>query len=222
MRRATVGSVLVLVVSSFAFDASASEPRTHDGWYVRMGLGASLMHVASRNEWPAGVAEYSGVAPGLALEFALGGTPLPGLVLGGALWGEQGTLDAEIQYEDYTRGKSSRRERFEPAIGGLGPFVDWYPWPQRGLHFQAAIASGGVVVNDAHCNIDQGGNICTLSPRTRSGLMFGLGTGFEIWTGREWGLGGLLRVSHIYASNEDDSGHYEIWAPSLLVTATHH
>ncbi len=78
------------------------------------------------------------------------------------------------------------------------------------------------MVNEAHCNLDHGGHVCTLSPTTRSGLMFGLGAGFEIWTGQEWGLGGLLRLSHIHASNQDDSGHYEIWAPSLLFTATHH
>ncbi|MCA9632702.1 MAG: hypothetical protein KC766_33850 [Myxococcales bacterium] len=90
------------------------------------------------------------------------------------------------------------------------------------MHFQGAIASGGVVIDERHCNIDHGGHVCTLSPTPIAGLMFGLGAGFEVWTGAEWGLGGLLRVSHILASKDDGAGDFEVWAPSLLLTATHH
>src|SRR5579883_1357374 len=101
--------------------------RTHDGFYFRASLGPAFVATAFRTPTSSvSTASASG-------ELAFGGTPSPGLVIGGAIWwtaapsttATQGSialpLDALVLY-------------------GVGPFIDWYPDPRGGLHFESGLA----------------------------------------------------------------------------------
>jgi hypothetical protein len=66
--------------------ASGSAPHTHDGFYMRLGLGAAWGHdsYAVKSIFgPGGKGTISGT--GGVFEAAFGGTPHPSWVLGGAL-----------------------------------------------------------------------------------------------------------------------------------------
>src|SRR5262245_19450478 len=113
-------SSLWLAGSSHRADA---EPRTHDGFYMQVTGGPGYYNVSAANDQ-----SISGMTlPNFGL--MLGGTVLPGLVVGGGL------------FNDYSAGAKVTMGSYSIDIPGaqmllaLGAFGDYYFDPKKGgLH----------------------------------------------------------------------------------------
>lgn len=103
----------------------------HDGFYLRLalGLGASGALVSSDAK---SVPNYSFAGGGATADVWLGGTPTPGLAMGGVL--------SLLSVKSTTRrvDGDSRSGDVSGTMGLVGFFADGFPDPERGFHFGAA------------------------------------------------------------------------------------
>ncbi len=211
---------------------SASKPRTHDDFYFRGGVGAGYLVSDLQFEGPLGELDASGVA--LTYELAFGGTPAPGLVVGGASYGAlmpsltaEGSGGAELDGSQWVVPVG-------PVLGYVGPFIDFYPVPTGGFHVQWSMAfamssSSYERADGAEVDFDAVGWTA----------MFGLG--YDFWVDDEWSLGALARAQYtslhagsvtLSSASGSASGsgsgtqHTDVdqsaWLPALLITATYH
>jgi hypothetical protein len=196
--------------------------REHDGFYLRAGIGGGLLVASLASDYSQ---DYGGSVKGsfagaaLGLELAMGGTPAPGLVIGGAVYASGG----EPRKHDITvGGQLTSVPPQTVALVLFGPFVDYYIDPKAGWHVQGAIGLASVVIQRRDNN--------EVDPRVRQrnegGFGFMVGGGYDAWVSSQWSFGGLLRV--MYAStetnrSETDRFRYEGFTlPELLFTATYH
>jgi hypothetical protein len=232
----SVASVAILSCSGFLVireaGAADAEPwrrgrndhgRVHDGFYFRAGSGFGGFDERVRSE---SSSVYGGKVIGrnrgiVTLgEFALGGTVAEGWVLGGGIY------SADLLASTYRQSDGSSAlppPELDPGLRNLAliaPFVDYYPNPRQGFHFQAALG------------------LATLTPRVfgdsateqstylavGGGLMFG--AGHEWWVAEEWSIGVLARTTAAVVTGKDDADvrftHIALTSPSLLVTLTYH
>jgi hypothetical protein len=139
----------------------------HDGFYFR--LTTETQYLTFLGGGPEGSASVKGLGSGGML--ALGGTPLPGLVIAGML------------SSDMLRGKFNGRpqgqeEDANMARAMLGVLVDWYPQPDDGWHVGAAIGFAGITLSDS--------SIPSAVGAAFSAKLFG---GYDWWIGPQWSLG---------------------------------
>ena len=181
------------------------------------------------------------------MEVAVGGTPTPGVVIGGGLYMSTVTRLKVTKVKQYGDSVDGARGSFGASTYMLlGPLVDVFPDPTGGFHVQAAFGIGAITLGTGRtcfASTDQYGypiDDCTeTSDSTYSGLGLMLGTGYEFWVGEQWGVGALARLVYISASSADDNGEGEVdvvpfggggtakWdhsalTPSLLFSATFH
>jgi hypothetical protein len=181
-------------------------------------LGAGLLR--GKVDSLAGDVHVRGGGP--ALEFALGGTVAPGLVIGGGLYTvatDELTWDAEAA-RPYSDDDSTEIEGGEGTLGMLGVIIDYYPNPRAGFHLQGGLGVGTLaLMRDSDTNFPgenwEGGG---------GGAM--LGVGYEFWVSDQWSLGGIARALFVSGklrgsvSERDNDGRG--FAPALLFGATHH
>ncbi len=198
--------------------------REHDGFYLRLGLGGGRLggSVGSNSS-----SELKGAFDGsfgrgsLSFELNIGGTPAPGLVIGGGLW-----IDSAIGQPESTdlrvNGKSAPSLAFDRAnIALLGPFVDYYFDPKLGWHLEGALGIASMAVGRG----TRGSDVVT-QDKTMGGLGFMLGGGYEWWIADQWSLGALLRF--LYVSTESNHSDAEVWVgkgyafPEIMFGATYH
>jgi hypothetical protein len=190
-----------------------SLPHRHDGFYLRLstGFGPYNESISERGEDPH--TTVSGVAT--VGDLAIGGSPRPGLVLGGAVWSSS-VLVAEARTDAGALVPPSAGQRSSYSV--IGPWMDYYFNPSGGLHMPASLGFAvvrGLDAEGARFNRDQ--------VALGAGLMIGLG--YEWWVSDEWSLGILARLTGIVATSKDDDGRRWIHAigsaPSVLFTATY-
>jgi hypothetical protein len=187
----------------------------HDGFYLRAALGIGRLF--GKVEPDDGDFEVS--ASGLAglFELALGGTPAPGVVIGGGIFTSS---VSETTYESDLDGESEEVDAQGVTVGLLGPFVDIYPNPEQGFHFQGGVGFGVITADED----DE-----TFPPVNYGGVGLGLmaGVGYEAWVADQWSLGGLIRVIYANATLTAEEDEYEdmsarAFVPGILFTATYH
>lgn len=194
-------------------DDDAGEParkpkgiETHDGFYLRLGVGAG--HIASTvSDSPeAKVSDW-----GVAAELAMGGTPFPGFVVGGGIYG------VSMSKPTLTQG-SQTLQLDTVTLSMIGPFVDWYPSPKGGFHVQASVGATRLVYS-AQPGIISGSG-------TGAGVMGGVG--YEAFVSEQWSLGVVARVQWAGPSlTVDTTGGSKSWgtsnfAPAILFVGTYH
>jgi len=151
----------------------------------------------------------------LALNLWIGGTPWRGVALGG-LVSYQGLNegDAVVEGEGTGAGMTSHNSL-------LGPFIDVFPDPQRGLHFGGSLALAGINTS-AHSHLLEQ----TLDVKDYSGGGLGASAwvGYMGFVGPEYSMGGLLQLNG-YGTVEKD-GDVErkasAYSVSLSFTALYH
>lgn len=193
--------------------------RFHDGFYLRLGVGAgylvSKVSVAddTSSESSSSDESFGGVQGfTIPMELAIGGSPVPGVVLGAGSWPVHVPSAAyEFGRGDYTKTESASYG----SIAMLGPFIDVYPAARAGFHLQAAPCLTLVAP----------GKSDTLVTDTLSGVGFGgmVGLGYEGWVSDQWGIGILARTQVLSVGLTDESDNefdYLALTPSLLMTAT--
>ncbi len=204
-RSTALAASLLLALASSAAGAE-SAPRRHDGFYLRIGAGPG---------WTIGSAESNGLTSdlsgfGAAGEIAAGWSLAPGFVVGFGQYGVHtfGPTYSPSEGGDFDGGAL--------AMAGLGPFIDYYIDPAKGLHVQAAALFATAVAFEE-------GDI-----EGASGFGFGgmLGGGWEMWFADEWSVGGLLRVAYYRPTVQGDDTRidstYGVFVPALLVATTFH
>jgi hypothetical protein len=178
----------------------------HDGFYLRLSIGGGYMHDGISYDSP----EYAGppssaTIRGGAMQFAvlLGGTPAPGLVIGGGLIATNAP-DATFKF-----GSLSSSSDTTVTFSWFGAFVDWYVNPREGFHLQGLMGFAAL----SSTNDDP------------SGIGVGVGIGQEWWVADQWSLGilGRLMYAHMTRSEDDSTtNRHSVIAPALLFTATYH
>lgn len=197
-----------LVVSAWSGTALAQDggERTHDGFFLRLGLDFGPLILNEEGEG-LGEADYSGLHVGSDL--LLGGTPVDGLVIGGFLTAAR-TSDPTVK-----AGGGEATLDGTLIFAGIGAFVSYYLDPQQGFHLQGrfGFAALDFITDDGR----SGGNDPT-------GIMLGLGAGYDFWIGSEWSVGPFARV--LYAPLSSESGgvtvDYTYIFPSIGAAFTYH
>jgi hypothetical protein len=213
--------------------APAPDPtiHVHDGLYVRLGIGAGYMLAPTEVSASGydGEYEFSANGPAVALEFAVGGTVAPGLVMGGGIYGMSAPSakadDFKLNGEDVS---DLTGEWDMISVSLIGPFIDYYFDDERGLHLQIAGGFASSSVSEGEFKTGEGSS--DTDKETGSGFGTMLGFGFETWAGEQWSVGGLIRVLYADTTIEADLPGTDVQAdwktksviPGVLFTATLH
>lgn len=221
-----VAAPLMLLYLAHPVRAAQESPApgayVHDGFYLRFATGFGAYNeraYAASSDAYGGALQARARGFAVASEFAMGGTPWEGLVIGGGIYST----------EVYSASLSFSRDDVEPVdladeardFTLLSVFVDRYFVPNVGLHVQAALGISFQSALSVDPNLDsEGDDYQAVGP----GLMLGLG--YEMWIAEQWSLGVLARFggSVLFGrdSNHVDWVHVITSLPSFLMTVTYH
>jgi hypothetical protein len=187
--------------------------RKHDGFFLRLGLGLGFGAVnADTNDSDV---ELSMRGAATAPELLLGGTPAEGLVIGsGFIVSSIANPAIELTGREPGDGDS------EFALVTFPIFANYYFDPHEGLHVQGLIGFGA---GEASVGGARSADL--------SGLVIGLGLGWEWWVGEQWSIGAMARISYasVQYDQPEDRGaiggleeSYDLWLPSIGFIATLH
>lgn len=167
-----------------------------------IGLGGARVSTDSTS-----VPDYTFAGSGGALDLWLGGTPIPGLALGGALTGfgigsDRRRAEGETIYGDLTG-----------STGMVGFFADAFPDPEAGFHFGGALG-----LASASSEIKDGRKF------EGSGLGLQAFGGYDFWVGEQWTIGGMARLMGSLTRETRDGTKYEtsLGGFTLSFTALYH
>lgn len=170
---------------------------THDGLYVRFGLGGGGLSYSETNS---NDASYSGSAsgPGGGVELSIGGTIDPGIVIGGTIFFQ------EAQQPDFTATTStgsittSTQNNLDFLI--VGPFIEWYPNPHGGFHF-----GGFAGLAQVSASTQDGTQVS--GSQSSTGIGGGVDVGYDFWILPQWafGISGRFAGGSMSTNNSDSS-----------------
>jgi hypothetical protein len=182
---------------------------THDGFYFRFGLGGGYF-AGSVDTTP----KATVTGGHLAVDLAFGGTPVPGLVIGGGIYGSAGGASWE------SGGTSQKID--SSVVSTIGPFIDWYPDPKDGWHITGMVGLSRFQFTQ--------NNVVDVTSAFGGAVM--IGGGYEFWIGKEWSLGILGRLQYAQAQMSElifngvtlagSSVKVSAIVPALLVGITFH
>jgi hypothetical protein len=188
----------------------AAVPRSHhvhDGFYLRaaMGIGALGARFDDDSALDASAKTSRG---SFALDLMIGGSPSPGVALGGALLLE-GIYGATFEHDGREVGDGS------VMLGLIGGFIDGHPDPRRGFHLGGALGLTSLRADELGPNGDR---------LDMAGIGGAFWLGYDFWVGSEWSLGPLLRVmASVNRDREDELDTTAVTRSiSLSFTALYH
>jgi hypothetical protein len=162
------------------------------------------------------------------LELAVGGTPAPGLVLGGGFWLANSVGNASMYIEHNANINSwGSKEAGSVSTWLLGPMLDWYVAPTGGFHLELGLGVGRVGIGEGGEVVQEcltSGGITTetcagnhIPPGSMNWLGLGamLGVGYEFWVSKQLSLGFMARATHIGGEKMAP------WTPGVLLTLTY-
>jgi hypothetical protein len=166
--------------------ARAPGERTHDGFYLQVALGPTVIRDSFESgDGNALFADTSGTVTGFghAQHLAIGGALAPGFILAGAA-----AVDiARTTSTDYEGARVNPEQSY--ALLTFGPMVDYYFDEHGGWH--ALLGGGFGVTSGVQPDGVEGG--------AGSGYGFFAGVGHEWWVSEQWGIGALLRAQYVRA-----------------------
>ena len=161
--------------------------RTHDGFYLRTGLGFGWGQV----ETQAAEFEATRSGAGVLFDLLLGGTIGNTVVIGGGFFTHSiAEPEVEKNREDY--GQLSDEGTNGIGLLTLGPFVDFYFGPHSGGHVGSMIGLGDIGL------LDRDGI-------NSSGYGFALFGGYDFWVSDQWSLGLTGRYMYVKGERELDT-----------------
>lgn len=210
--------------------AGSAGEYTHDGFYLRMALGAAriwdsvksgtVTECDSQGYCAGGKWEGTAEGFGAATELAFGGTVGRGVVIGGGIYNH--IIPSPTASNVKFAGVDQNGEiDFETSVFTLyAPFVDFYFDPNQGLHLEGALGFAMLAAGKGKVS----GYEFT-SSQTATGFGFMVGFGDEWWVGSQWSLGLLGRLTYASMSATDDNDtdwSHKALVPAILMTATYH
>jgi hypothetical protein len=149
---------------------------------------------------------------GFAFDVLMGGTPAPGLVVGGGSVFQTAVAPGQDTSGPPLQGLG------EQAPGGIGlwligPMIDVFPNPNQGFHMGALLGLAAVGLK---------GNDDKLS----GGVGVSAWLGYGDWVAAEWSLGGLIRFTAAGAKRTIGSPEVDVsdgaWGLAAEFSATYH
>ncbi len=150
----------------------AGQPRTHDGFYLRMCLGGGAAN--TKIDDPAMKIDIDGSA--MDLEVAIGGVIAPNLAMHGTFWGPLMT-DPDATIDIPGVGPTSGVLEGDVDFIAVGGGLTYYIMPMN-LYLSGSAGFGSINFDTSVTNYD-----------TNDGLSLELAVGKEWWVGKSWGLG---------------------------------
>lgn len=188
-----------------ATPSPCTQPRDayrHDGFYARLSNESG--YVGFFGEGPDGDASIKGFGTGGFI--ALGGTPVPGLVIGGLI----GSAAVRGTFRGRPEGSEKKGTM---SLAMLGAFVDWFPNPYDGWHVGASFGFAAISLTDAALDDSVGPAF--------SAKLFG---GYDFWIGPQWSLGIMAGFAATPMSslvdNEGDKNGYRLYSLSAGLGGT--
>ena len=176
MKRLAVAFVAAVTAwsSCVASLASAGEPKTHDGFFLRLSAGSGS--ATSKFEGP-GLSEEVSSNGSADLNFAIGAMIRPNLAIHGTTWG---WLLADPDVELVTTGNPVVTGRLDGDVDmtAFGGGLTYYFMP---MNFYLTGSAGFATLTVSGSD--------NVSVETDNGFSFDLGVGKEWWVGNSWGLG---------------------------------
>ncbi len=172
MRWRHLGLALGLGFTTFVLPSAAlAEPRLHDGLFVQLALGFGPGWLNEEAKDPSAVVvlgsdEVAMSAVTGMFEVLVGGTPVPGLVLGGALTGHS-MVNPTMEVD----GEKLETEDTSVGISQLSLFANWYPDPRQGFYLHGSVGYGSATVT-------------------------GAGLAYDFCVGDEWSVGPQFRFTY--------------------------
>jgi hypothetical protein len=203
MRATFFGGILALCVLLVSPQVAA-DPYSHDGFQFRGTIGPG--YISDSVSFSDGSASGTISGGGASLEIYLGGTPVPGVTVGGFLTGSSAVNPSFSQ-----GGTTVSTSNTSYGVGTLGPYVDFYPNPTHGFHVLGTLGFAQLQVSD-----DSSG-----TKVTENGFTIGAGVGYDFWISGDWSLGVLARATFANAKGTSASVTEtdNVFAPALLFSA---
>jgi hypothetical protein len=171
---------LLLGSSSASAQRARGGHHVHDGFYFRGSIGVGTLDFDQRSDW-VGVPDGRVTGPGTASDLMLGGTPARGLVVGGAL------LGTHAPDPDFDSDRLEVEPNTDASWFIIGPFVDFFFFPDKGFHIGAAAGPSAIWYRDLDPDLND-----------RREAYWGAGiaawAGYDAWISSNWSLGGYLRA----------------------------
>ncbi|PKN49293.1 MAG: hypothetical protein CVU63_02570 [Deltaproteobacteria bacterium HGW-Deltaproteobacteria-20] len=190
--------------------SAAAEPETHDGFFLRMELGAGYLMMPGTLEGGSSSTDVDISGMGAVAGLLLGGTPADGLVIGG------GSLASVVSKPKIKVGDIEADAEGDLSLSLLGPFVQYYPDPNAGLHFELLLGYASASGTDDDAD------------EAATGFGLSAGVGHEWFVSEEWSLGVAGRFTYANVKYESDvasttfTQKYTPMVPGILFTATYH
>ena len=166
--------------------ATPAGKRSHDGFFLRLSLGAVDLYESWSPSGCGSGAVFTG--GGTSLEASVGKSVRPGLFVGG-LWQFVAVADPNESYRGTTYVVSGT-DRF---LNVVAVFVDYYPNPRRRLHVGG---SAGLLVTT---NLDRAYWAAT----TDLGAAISLRLGYDVFFSSRWSVGVFAQLQgYRYSSSE--------------------
>ncbi|HEY4157227.1 MAG TPA: hypothetical protein VGM29_03985 [Polyangiaceae bacterium] len=173
----------------------------HDGFYLRMSVGFGDFR-SSYTDNNRQNANYSGRGNSMSLDLLVGGSPSPGISIGGGL------LVDPLFGVDYQRNGLGVGSHGGTSVL-VGPFFDGFPDASRGWHLGGLIGVGA----QSYQNVNTTGS----KSSTARGLGGAAWFGYDFWVAGEWAVGPELRLMG-QRSNDTRSGEdVSAWARSFTL-----
>jgi hypothetical protein len=181
--------------------------RLHDGWYVRLAIGAG--GATDKFQYKGLLASVDGKATGgMGVgEIGLGYAIKPGIILGGVLFVEQ-VSKPKVE----VGGQAVSSNVSIGTFGLLGPMMDWYVDPKGGFHLIGALGLASLQMKDTT------GAQRDNKPAGGGGV---LGAGYELWVADEWSLGLQGRITVARMVDSSVNVNHTWTSLALGVTATY-
>lgn len=179
-----VAGVLLAFPSGLSLRCQEVDPsdRMHDGFFFAARAGVSSFFGHEEATPPIAPFRTALRGVGQSAEIAVGGTPWPGLVLGGSLW----TARIDPSFVEGGRTVTPDDDSVKITVARIGPFLDWYPWPRRGFHTAVAAGLGFQAESDVKGNPIR-------PPWLGAGVS--VGSGYEWFVSSQSSLGFFARVT---------------------------
>jgi hypothetical protein len=187
--------------------SAEAQGRVHRGLSVRAALGAGFARDGLSYEGPFRTLVPTGEATGASIagDLAITGSLKPGLFLGGTFFFEQVT-NPKVTFDGAT-------VTTDVSVGTLlfiGPCMDWYFDPQKGMHLVGAVGGSRITTKD------KSGQVADAAP-VGGGVMAGFG--WDWWIGERWSAGLLGRV--VITSMRDGDVRHTWTSFSVMATLTY-
>lgn len=179
----------------------------HDGFYLRAGVGIGSLSSTFDDAGPDEF-DLDGDGFSFGLDLMVGGSPSPGVAIGGALIG---AVAPQASFDRHGVEVGDRRV----GLALAGPFIDGFFNPKKGWHLGGMIGVAAIDIEDDN-ELDR-----LTSTRGLGGAVWG---GYDFWVADEFSTGLLLRLAGAYTQDEGDRTDVSAsaFSSTLMFTALYH